>query len=65
MKKTYITPQTEIEVAEPMQLLADSGVTGSLNDNLEIDYGGIDENGEMNPSANNFNGWDDGNWDKL
>ncbi len=65
MKRTYITPNTEIDVAQPQQWLAGSGVTGLMNDKLDIGYGGVDENGEKDPSANQFNGWDDGDWDKL
>lgn len=63
MKKMYLTPVTEIANAQPTRLLAASGVTGQLNDNLEIGYGGVDEEGEKDPSAN-FGHFDD-DWDKL
>ena len=65
MKKTYITPKMEIEVAEPQQFLTESTVTGTIDSKLEIDYGGVDEEGSIDPSANSFGGWDDEAWDKL
>ena len=65
MRKTYIRPLTEIVSTEPLHLLAGSGVEGKLGDTLEIGWGGVDEEGSVDPSANSFGGWDDGDWDKL
>ena len=65
MKKTYITPKMEIEVAEPQQFLTESTVTGAIDSKLEVDYGGVDEDGSKDPSANRFKAWDDEDWDKL
>ncbi len=65
MKKTYRQPVTETVSTEPQQLLAGSGVEGKLGDTLEIGFGGVDEDGLIDPSANSFGGWDDDSWDKL
>ena len=65
MKKTYITPKMEIEVAEPQQFLTESTVTGAIDSKLEVDYGGVDEDGSKDPYANRFKAWDDEAWDKL
>ena len=41
------------------------GVTGKMNDTLEIGYGGVDEDVKLDPSSNGFGSWDDGSWDEL
>ena len=49
MKKNYIAPNTEITEIELQQLIANSpGVTA---EEKGIGYGGVDEDGEMNPSS--------------
>ena len=48
MKKTYIQPDIEILVEEPVEMLAISGVG---NDDYGIGYGGVDENGSLDPAA--------------
>ena len=55
----------EIEVAEPQQFLTESTVTGTIDSKLEVDYGGVDEDGSKDPSANRFKVWDDDDWDKF
>ena len=65
MKKTYIEPAIIVEECGSMLLQSASGVKGLMNDSLDIGYGGIDDNGKKDPSANHFKAWDDGDWDKL
>lgn len=65
MKKTYIAPIIEIEEAETQQLLAGSGVIGKMGETSEIGWGGVDEDGSLDPSSNQYDGWDDESWDKL
>ena len=64
MKKTYIAPMTEINQALQLQLLVGSGVKGQMDDNLDIGFGGTDEKGGKDPSAN-YGNWDNDSWDKL
>lgn len=47
MKKTYLTPEIYGLETEPEQPIAGSGV----NSNKDIDYGGVDTEGEFNPSV--------------
>ena len=69
MKKIYTKPTILVENSEGFLLLANSkSVTGVMIDNFDeivIDYGGVDENGELDPSANGYGAWDDSSWDKL
>ena len=66
MKKTYIEPAAWVEVSEGYVLLVDSNrVTGLMDNSLDISYGGEDEDGKLDPSANAFGSWDEGSWDKL
>lgn len=65
MKKTYISPEITIEISNCQQFLFASGVRGLMDDNLDIGYGGVDEEGKKDPSANHFKAWDDSDWDKL
>lgn len=68
MKNTYFPPKIEIEVITGLTLLqtvSGSGVTGVMDDALEIGYGGVDEEGSLDPSSNGFGCWDDDKWDKL
>ena len=68
MKKIYFPPKIEIDEITGLTLLqtaSGSGVTGVMDDALEIGYGGVDENGDLAPSSNSFGGWDDDKWDKL
>lgn len=68
MKKTYIPPMMETEVITGLTLLqktSGDGVKGIMNDDLEIGYGGVNEDGDLDPSSNGFGCWDDEKWDKL
>ena len=68
MKKTYFPPKIEIEVITGLTLLnkvSGGYVKGMMNDALEIGYGGVDEDGKLDPSSNGFGSWDDGSWDEL
>ena len=47
--KEYITPSVEAVEIEDMQLLAGSGVTAD-----DIDYGGVDEDGILDPQVPEF-----------
>ncbi len=53
-KKTYMTPEVQVMEAENVQLL-----TGSVNSDLGIDYGGVDEGGTLDPAAPEFSDGDD------
>lgn len=50
MKKTYIIPSTCVTQAEPDQMMAISGVISNSN-NINIGYGGVDTDGEIDPNA--------------
>ncbi len=65
MKKTYTTPEITVEEMGHILLAGSQGVQGLMDDKLEIGYGGVDETGSLDPSANRFGGWDDDSWDKL
>lgn len=64
MKKTYIIPCTTVMQAEVEQILANS-VRGTIDDDIEIGFGGIDEDGDIDPSVKekkgsiDWDGWDD------
>ncbi len=50
MKKTYIIPHVSIsEVQQELPLAASDG--SGVNSNNDITYGGVDEQGEMEPSV--------------
>lgn len=46
MKKAYIKPETSVEYIFDEQMLAVSGVK-SINNGVNIDYGGVDEDGDL------------------
>lgn len=45
MKKTYLRPLTKQVKIECSRVLMGSQVLGGLDDSLDIDYGGVDQNG--------------------
>jgi len=49
MKKTYIVPDTQIVLTAPQTMICQS--VGGVNSSNGIDYGGVDEDGTMEPSA--------------
>ena len=71
MKKIYIAPCVETE-----ETALESMITVSIQSNRGIDYGGVDANGELDPSAkrraiedemfeeemNQENAWEEGIW---
>ena len=63
MKKRYIIPDTSVMQAQAEEFLAtsSSGVTGGIGNNVEIGYGGIDNDGGLNPSVKESNA--DFSWD--
>lgn len=66
MKKTYIVPVTDCEPLEMECFLAASdGVTGGLDDSLDIGYGGVDGDGNLDPSANQYHWSNDDSWDHF
>ena len=65
MKKKYVKPIILVEDNQGLLLLKSSGVKGMLENVEEITWGGVDEDGEYDPSANGNNSWDDNSWDKL
>ena len=50
MKKTYIIPCLNLMQAQAEQMLASSGVISNSND-INIGYGGVDEDGDVEPDA--------------
>ena len=59
MKKTYLTPEVQTMHVRTITMIAASG--GTINSDLltDVTYGGVDENGEMEPSARRGSIWDD------
>ena len=53
MKKAYMKPRVKILPVSSDELLAGS-VTADINGDT-IGYGGVDENGELDPGAKAFN----------
>ena len=50
MKKEFIKPRLRVTVLKSRGLLlASPGIYGSLSDPETIGYGGIDENGDLDP----------------
>lgn len=60
VKKIYIIPSTCIMQAQPEQILASSGVISNSND-INIGFGGVDTNGDQDPSVKESN--HDFEWD--
>ena len=56
MKKLYIAPTTETDRQEEQEMLCSSYVSSDIG----IDYGGVDEEGELDPDAR----WHSGLWDE-
>ena len=57
MKKLYIQPKTDVCETLPVQMLAASGVTGSVDGGDGPGYGGVDD-GTHDPSVKG-NEWGD------
>lgn len=56
MKKIYMQPKTDVCETLPVQMLAASGVTGSVDGGDGPGWGGSDDTGEIIPGVkeNNF-----------
>ena len=62
-KQDYIKPIVKILPVGSEELLAGSGVTGDTGDDT-IDYGGVDDDGSLDPGAkehsfSSYSVWDD------
>ncbi len=57
MRKTYMKPSVREYVTVRPELLSGSGVKS--NAPTDIGYGGVDTDGTMEPSARQYNLWDD------
>ena len=51
MKKEYIIPKTDIMLADVEEMLASSTVVGNIDNNAEIGFGGIDDDGTLEPGV--------------
>ncbi len=51
MKKRYIIPETNIEQLCAEAFLAVSGVVGKIGNQNDIGFGGVDEEGVLNPEV--------------
>lgn len=58
MKKTYMKPETQTEIICPVTMIAasDSISSEQLDD---VTYGGVDEEGNLDPSSRRISVWDD------
>ena len=62
MKKIYMRPAQSMIETEPDQIICGSrGVTSDRG----IDYGGVDEEGSLDPSSRRYESWDDGNEEDI
>lgn len=59
MKKEYIEPQVKLLSDIDVVLLDGTGVTGDVDGEPQIDFGGADNDGSLEPSAKRFNVWDE------
>ena len=49
MKKTYLKPSTEMVITGTISMIC--GSRSITSNNEEINYGGVDENGELDPAS--------------
>ncbi len=65
MKRVYFEPQIKLILDINSELLVGSsgGVTGSIDGDVQIDYGGVDEEGTIDPEAkkNSYSVWEERN----
>lgn len=61
MKKTYSQPIILVTQIESASIVcASRGVSSDLDGNIDISYGGVDEDGELIPAARQYRGdWDE------
>ena len=65
MKKIYTIPEITVEHNDFFLLETSNGVKGLVNGNLEIEFGGVDDTGSLDPSSNTYDSWDNDDWDQL
>ena len=53
-KKSYITPDIQMLEVEDVMLLSGSGVT---SDDMDLDYGGVDDDGDHDPASPEIMYW--------
>ena len=65
MKRVYFEPQIKLILDINTELLVGSsgGVTGSIDGDVQIEYGGVDEEGTIDPEAkkNSYSVWEERN----
>lgn len=60
MKKTYMKPVVETVSVRTMAMIANSNaIVSNLPQETPITYGGVDEDGELDPASRRANDWDD------
>jgi hypothetical protein len=60
MKKIYMRPAQSMIETEPDQMIC-----GSIKSDRGIDYGGVDEEGSLDPSSRRYESWDDDNEEDI
>jgi hypothetical protein len=60
MKKTYMKPVVQTVSVRTMAMIANSNaITSNLPQETPIKYGGVDEEGELDPASRRANDWED------
>ena len=60
MKKTYMSPLCEeIKLNNRYSLLSNSNSIKGMGDLADVEYGGVDENGELDPASREFDEFDE------
>ena len=60
MKKTYVKPAVETMSACTVAMVSESNaIVSNLPQETPINYGGVDEMGELKPSSRRGKDWDD------
>ena len=60
MKKTYMSPQCEeIKLNSSYSLLSNSNSIKGMGDLADVEYGGIDEDGSLDPASREFDEFDE------
>ena len=54
MKKVYLKPDIE-EIGADLSMM----LCGSVISDIDIDYGGVDEEGELDPASRRYDVWDE------
>ena len=60
MKKTYMSPQCEeIKLNNRYSLLSNSNSIKGMGDLEDVDFGGVDETGTLDPASREFDEFDE------